>query len=110
LNPDKPGHFNGKPTPELAEAWKSIMQHQNIRLQRHELGPFTDDKSVIQLADGSGYFATLAVFHGLHCLKRFHHYIHRDSYYPNMTAEEAASLLYHTGELLKSSVPKSGSC
>lgn len=73
------------------------MQHQNIRLQRHELGPFANDQSVIQLADGSGYFATLAVFHGLHCLKRFHHYIHRDSYYPNMTAEEAAALLYHTG-------------
>ncbi|RDW81524.1 oxidase ustYa family protein [Aspergillus mulundensis] len=96
LNPDKPGHFNGKPTPELAESWKSIMQHQNIRLQRHELGPFADDESVIELADGSGYFATLAVFHGLHCLKRFHHYIHRNSYYPNTTAEDEASLLYHT--------------
>ncbi|KAL4908815.1 hypothetical protein BDW74DRAFT_174047 [Aspergillus multicolor] len=101
LNPDKPGHFNGKPTPELAESWKSIMQHQNIRLQRHELGPFAQDESVIELADGSGYFATLAVFHGLHCLKRFHHYIHRDSYYPNTTAEDEARLLYHTGELYK---------
>ncbi|KAL4762198.1 uncharacterized protein BDW70DRAFT_134589 [Aspergillus foveolatus] len=30
LNPDKPGHFNGKTTRELAEAWKGIMQHQNI--------------------------------------------------------------------------------
>ncbi|KAJ5748021.1 uncharacterized protein N7511_009717 [Penicillium nucicola] len=96
LNPEKQGHFNGKPTPQLAEDWKSIMQHQNIRLQRDELGPFAHDDSVIQLADGSGYFATLAVFHGLHCLKRFHHYIHRDSYYPNMTEEDDARLLYHT--------------
>ncbi|RAL14253.1 uncharacterized protein BO97DRAFT_465902 [Aspergillus homomorphus CBS 101889] len=98
LNPEKPGHFNGKPTSELAADWKGIMQHQNVRLQRHELGPFSDDDNVIHLVDGSGYYATLAVFHGLHCLKRFHHYIHRDSYYSNMTDEDTARLLYHTGE------------
>ncbi|KAJ5419503.1 uncharacterized protein N7487_003053 [Penicillium crustosum] len=93
LNPKKPGHFNRKSTPQLADDWKNIMQRTDVR---GELGPFAHDDSVIQLADGSGYFATLAVFHGLHCLKRFHHYIHRDSYYPNMTEENNARLLYHT--------------
>ncbi|MCJ1394404.1 hypothetical protein MMC18_007282 [Xylographa bjoerkii] len=96
LNPEKPTNFNGKPTPELAEAWKNLVQHQNVRLQKEELGPFAEDDGVIQLSDGSGYFGTLAVFHGLHCVKRLHHYIHRDSYYPNLSKMDADRLLYHT--------------
>jgi hypothetical protein len=71
---------------------------QNIRLQNEELGTFADDESLVKLSDGSGYFATLAVFHGLHCVKRLHHFVHRDNYYAEMSQSEADELLYHTGE------------
>ncbi|EED22273.1 conserved hypothetical protein [Talaromyces stipitatus ATCC 10500] len=96
LNPEKPGHFNGKPTRELAEDWKNIMQHQNIRLTKDELGPFSHDDGVVKLGDGSGSYGTFAVFHGLHCVKRFHHYLYKDFYYPNMTKLDSTKLLYHT--------------
>lgn len=72
---------------------------QNIRLQKEELGSFANDQSLVKLSDGSGYYATLAVFHGLHCVKRLHHFVHRDSYYPGISQTDADRLLYHTGGL-----------
>ena len=71
---------------------------QNIRLQKEQLGPLANDESLVRLSDGSGYFATLAVYHGLHCVKRLHHYIHQDSYYPSLSDSDTQRLLYHTGK------------
>ena len=75
------------------------MQHQNITLPKDSLGPFANDEGLVELSDGSGYFSTLAVFHGLHCLKRLHHYVHRDSYYPGLDDLGKDRLLFHTGKL-----------
>ncbi|KAF2107808.1 hypothetical protein BDV96DRAFT_606088 [Lophiotrema nucula] len=96
LNPEKSGHFNGKPTAELAAAWKSLMQHQNIAVPKESLGQSAHDDGLIELADGSGYAASLAVFHGLHCVKRFHHWVHRDAYYPDLNDHDKDKLLFHT--------------
>ncbi|KAF2128709.1 hypothetical protein P153DRAFT_292948, partial [Dothidotthia symphoricarpi CBS 119687] len=95
MNPEKKGHFNGKPTPELAAEWKELLQHQNFRLQKEDFGPFANDENLVQLSDKSGYFATIAVYHGLHCLKRFHHYLYQDEYYPDMSADDKRRLLFH---------------
>ena len=37
----------------------------------------------------SGYYATLSVYHSLHCLKRLHHLMYFDHYYPDKTEQEA---------------------
>lgn len=74
------------------------MTDQNIRLLKHELGQFSGDDSLVELSDGSGYFATLTVFHGLHCVERLHHWLYKDLYYNNLTTEEERRLKQHTGE------------
>ena len=74
------------------------MTDQNIRLQKDEFRPFANDESLVELADGSGYYGTLAVFHALHCEKRLHHYLYRDSYYPDLDDDGDIRLLYHTGK------------
>ncbi|KAG9198359.1 hypothetical protein G6514_010202 [Epicoccum nigrum] len=95
INPEKPGHFGGPPTPALVAEWKNLLQHQNFRLQKEEYGPFADDPNLVQLADGSGYMATVAVYHGLHCTKRLHHYLYADDYYPDMSADDKQRLMFH---------------
>jgi hypothetical protein len=59
---------------------------------------FAHDDTLIKLSDGSGYWTTLSVFHGLHCVKRLHHYIHKGFYYQNLTDPEEQRLLEHTGK------------
>lgn len=65
----------------------------------------------IELPDG-GYFATLNVYHNLHCIvrlssmieaqkwltwhqKRLHHYMYQDYYFPNITRRQRAANEYH---------------
>ena len=60
---------------------------------------FAHDDDLIELADGSGYWSTMAVYHGLHCVKRLHHYIHKDYYYAGLNGSDSFRLLKHTGEL-----------
>lgn len=100
MNPEKPGHFNGPPTPELAAEWKPLLQHQNFRLQKEEYGPFADDGNLVQLADKSGYMATVAVYHGLHCTKRLHRYLYQTDYYPDMSVEDKERLMFHAGKII----------
>ena len=71
---------------------------QNIRLPKDDFGPFADDEDLVELSDKSGYMGTLAVFHGLHCLKRFHHYLYQDDYYPDMSVDDKRRLLFHAGK------------
>jgi len=69
----------------------------NIRVDKNDLGSFAEDSSLIKLSDGSGYAATMAVFHGLHCIERLHHFIHRSFYYEGFSDEEEHRLIEHTG-------------
>lgn len=71
---------------------------QNVRVTKDELGEFSEDDSLIELADGSGYYASLAVFHGLRCVQRLHHFIHKDFYYDDMNDDNLRRLKHHTGE------------
>lgn len=70
---------------------------QAIRVHEEELGQFAGEKNLIRLSDGSGYYVTMAVFHGLHCVRRLHHFIHRDVYYEGISEGDSARLKSHTG-------------
>lgn len=41
---------------------------QNIRLSKEEIGEWKDHPALVQLSDGSGYYATLSVYHSIHCM------------------------------------------
>jgi Mycotoxin biosynthesis protein UstYa len=59
--------FRGKPSPEVTEAWHSAYTRwARIVVSGDDLKAI--DRESIPLADGSGYLATLDVFHQLHCL------------------------------------------
>jgi hypothetical protein len=59
--------FRGKPSPEVTEAWHSAYTRwARIVVSGDDLRAI--DRESIPLADGSGYLATLDVFHQLHCL------------------------------------------
>lgn len=68
-----------------------------MRVQKSDLGQFEGDDSIVELADGSGHYTTVAVFHGLHCVQRLHHYLYLDHYYPDLSENETFLLKRHTG-------------
>ncbi|KAI0107897.1 hypothetical protein GGR51DRAFT_548347 [Nemania sp. FL0031] len=80
-------NYFGKPTPELDARWKELLKYQWIQIPESDMKKLGRVEEGIRLPDG-GYYATLAVYHDLHCLRRIHHAFHRDHYFPNMTAEE----------------------
>ncbi|RDA95408.1 hypothetical protein CP533_3436 [Ophiocordyceps camponoti-saundersi (nom. inval.)] len=96
LNPHKANSFNGPPRESLENAWDKLMKHQNVRVPESELGQYAGDDSIVKLTDGSGYYTTVAVFHGLHCVQRLHHAIYADHYYPGLSEDETFLLKRHT--------------
>ncbi|KAK4204612.1 hypothetical protein QBC40DRAFT_292781 [Triangularia verruculosa] len=101
LNPQKPNNFNGPPRLELEEAWNHLQENDSIRVTLSELGQFATDDTIIQLNDDKGgYYTTVSVYHGLHCIERLHHYIYSDHYYPNLTQNEQFILKRHTEHCL----------
>ncbi|MCJ1360353.1 MAG: hypothetical protein MMC33_010358 [Icmadophila ericetorum] len=70
--------FKGAPREEQTDAWDEYARWQNLVISGDDLKAI--NRSSIVLADGSGYLATLDVFHELHCLNIIREYIHRDYY------------------------------
>ncbi|KAK0644695.1 hypothetical protein B0T16DRAFT_333339 [Cercophora newfieldiana] len=100
LNPRLSNNFTGPPRPALESAWAELQKRNNIRVSHDELGWFASDHTIVNLTDGSGYYAMLAVHHGLHCVERLHHFLYADNYYPNLTAAETFLLEQHTEHCL----------
>lgn len=101
LNPQKKDPlFTGPPRPELDAAWAELQQYSNIKVSEQELGPFGTDDTLVRLTDGSGAYAMLAVYHGLHCVERIHHVLYTDHYYPNLTESETFLLKQHSEHCL----------
>ena len=88
--------FTGKPRPELDAAWHDMLQNANIRVSKKTLDRVNG--SSIAFSDGDGYYAQLGMFHELHCLKRVRHFIHKDYYHPDQSAEARQLDALHTGE------------
>ncbi|KAI1815062.1 hypothetical protein GGS20DRAFT_364073 [Poronia punctata] len=100
VNEHKPTHFTGTPRPELEDAWDGLMEHSEVRVSKEELGGFKNDDSIIQLADGSGFYVTVSAFHGLHCVRRLHKYLWADHYYPDLSDHDSFFLKRHAEHCL----------
>lgn len=59
-----------------------------------------DDESLAGLADGSGYYAGIMAYHALHCIQQIHHWLHRDYYFSDITADEARRQTGHIAHCL----------
>ncbi|KAF4336149.1 hypothetical protein FBEOM_9992 [Fusarium beomiforme] len=92
--------FVGEPSLELDRAWKKVLNNSNIRITEEEISHISGRKEqAIELPDG-GYFATLNVYHNLHFIKRLHHYMYPDYYFPNITQEQKRANEYHNHHCL----------
>jgi hypothetical protein len=78
--------------------WLTRILDQDILLREEDLGDTFIDDTAARTKDGSGVFASLTVFHALHCIERFHHYLYFDEYYSALTDREKLVLKYHTGK------------
>ena len=83
----------------------------HIRISKEEMEALGGRS--LELTDGSGYVGSLEVYHDLHCLvfltfcsweiyltleqKHIRHFIYQDTYFPNLTQNEYAFQLFHTG-------------
>ena len=67
------------PGPALDAAWHDLLSSMMVKVTPEELQSQTSESS-IQLADGTGYVASLGVYHELHCIKLLKHWLHRDHY------------------------------
>ncbi|GLA33906.1 hypothetical protein AnigIFM63309_003929 [Aspergillus niger] len=73
--------YIGEPRPELEAAWHELTKNNNLRFTKSELQKL--NKSALELADGSGYFGQVMVYHHLHCLLRFDKKFLREALYPD---------------------------
>jgi len=64
---------------------------------------------LVELGDGSGYYATLSVYHSLHCVKRLHYLMYFDHYYPGKTGLEAMLIKQHGGKSDSNIIPENNS-
>ena len=67
IEPSNP--FKGLPRPELDEAWNKLLDPTAIRVSKEDLDKI--NRTSVPLLDGSGYMASLDVYHQLHCLVSF---------------------------------------
>jgi len=73
-----------------------MVTDQHVRVNEQELGQFSGDDSLVKLTDGSGYYVTVAVYHGIHCVERLHKFLYPETYYPNISATDFGTLKQHT--------------
>ncbi|TGO78340.1 hypothetical protein BELL_0070g00250 [Botrytis elliptica] len=72
--------YKGDPRPELDLAWHTLVKNNNLRISKGELD--TLGRTALPLADGSGYYGQLNVYHHLHCLKFMREAFYAE-YYPD---------------------------
>ncbi|MCJ1312212.1 hypothetical protein MMC25_005886 [Agyrium rufum] len=85
--------YSGEPRAELDNAWHQLLEGMNIKVSADYLKPY--NATSIPLRDGSGYLAQLAIYHDMHCLKKFKHWMYRDHYYPGSSESELSEQKAH---------------
>lgn len=94
--------------------WRSQIVDQNLFVEGEDLEKLGVLDEGVKLPNG-GYYASLMVYHQLHCLvslksyewstrthnsqKRLHHYFYEEHYFPNITEKEREHDRKHNGRL-----------
>ncbi|KAK2740840.1 hypothetical protein CKAH01_07118 [Colletotrichum kahawae] len=94
------GKYTGEPRPEVDQAWKDLLQYNNIRVSDEWVHRWGRDHEAVKLPDG-GYLGMLSVFHELHCIKRLYQTLSPDYYFPNATEKEIAINREHNQHCLE---------
>ncbi|TLS26491.1 hypothetical protein PpBr36_04260 [Pyricularia pennisetigena] len=97
--PDENHPFLGTPSPSLDRHWHELLSTFRDRLSSKEVKRLGIEEGSIWLDDDIGeYYGSVWVGHNLHCVlpqKYLYDGLHRDHYYPNLTASEESSHQRH---------------
>ncbi|KAH9225908.1 hypothetical protein K456DRAFT_1743165 [Colletotrichum gloeosporioides 23] len=94
------GKYTGEPRPEVDQAWKDLLQYNNIRVSDGWVHRWGREHEAVKLPDG-GYLGMLSVFHELHCIKRLYQTLSPEYYFPNATDKEIAINREHNQHCLE---------
>ncbi|KAI1160181.1 hypothetical protein F5B18DRAFT_676256 [Nemania serpens] len=98
-DPNGPQYF-GEPSEEIDQNWHNLFKHHNLGLSADYMRELGRQDEGIRLPDGT-YYASMMVFHHLHCLKNLQHALHPDHYeLNNLTDHELAMHWDHTDHCL----------
>ncbi|KAI1506683.1 hypothetical protein F5X99DRAFT_404041 [Biscogniauxia marginata] len=99
VDPSEPVYF-ADPSPEIDHNWHVLLQHLNIAVPRKVMEDLGRVDEGIEFPDGT-FFASVMVYHHLHCLKTLYHLLHPEYYgMDKMTDEEKAKSREHTDHCL----------
>ncbi|KAK0631024.1 hypothetical protein B0T17DRAFT_491257, partial [Bombardia bombarda] len=90
--------YTGYPNPTSDAAWSQLLEGclKILPWEMERLG-YTS----LAMSDGSGYVASLGVYHELHCIKRIRKLIYKDYYYPNISDDELGHRIGHLDHCLE---------
>ncbi|KAI1427095.1 hypothetical protein F5Y12DRAFT_738613 [Xylaria sp. FL1777] len=91
--------YAGYPTSESDAAWNALIEGINLKILPEEMSRL--DQVSLELNDGTGYLATLGVYHELHCIKRLRRWFYREYYYPNASDIEFNERMTHAEHCLE---------
>ncbi|GAW19417.1 hypothetical protein ANO14919_089040 [Xylariales sp. No.14919] len=98
LDPDAPVFFTGGPSKEIDQNWHNLLEYMNAGIPASLMEGLGRVEEGIRFPDGT-YFASLMVFHHLHCLKNIYHALHPEYYgLDRMTQDEQVGWQDHIGK------------
>ncbi|KAG4257534.1 hypothetical protein FPRO03_13907 [Fusarium proliferatum] len=98
--------YKGEPRKELDEAWEKLVDHPMILVDRNTRHVF-DASTEPTKGVGNHYYATVEIFHQLHCLDITRKFIWRENYQHVDTFQNPPDIVWkHVGRL---SVPSTSS-
>lgn len=88
---------------QIPNSYLNLPSDANIRVSADEmrlLGRLEEGILLPGGAGGGGYFGSLMAYHQLHCIKRLHHHLYPDYYFPNLTETERSYNRQHNAHCL----------
>lgn len=95
---EAPTYF-GLPGLDHDRAWDELVEGSIFSLDASTMASLGRADEGVRFPDGT-YYATLSVFHNLHCLRRLHRVSYLDTYYPSLSPEDMITLRAHTAHCL----------
>ncbi|KAK1574211.1 uncharacterized protein LY79DRAFT_524431 [Colletotrichum navitas] len=80
--------YTGKPSAQLDKAWHDLLNDENILLEPEYIQHYGRQDTAVEVPEGGRYIGTLNVYHELHCLKRIHHFMYSDHYFPGLSKHQ----------------------
>ncbi|GJC97744.1 hypothetical protein ColKHC_06570 [Colletotrichum higginsianum] len=89
--------YTGKPSAQLDKAWHDLLNDENILLEPEYIQHYGRQDTAVEVPEGGRYIGTLNVYHELHCLKRIHHFMYSDHYFPGLSTHQKELNRLHNG-------------